>query len=53
MSGIHDFTLFVTSSLLLNITPGPDTFYILGRGMAQGRGALGGGLFVAPGCGWR
>lgn len=39
MFGIHDFTLFVTSCLLLNITPGPDTFYILGRGMAQGRGA--------------
>ncbi|HEY1052921.1 MAG TPA: LysE family translocator [Prosthecobacter sp.] len=39
MFGIHDFGLFVTSCIVLNITPGPDTFYILGRGMAQGRAA--------------
>lgn len=39
MFGIHDFGLFVTSCIVLNITPGPDTFYILGRGMAQGRSA--------------
>lgn len=39
MLGIHDFGLFIASCLVLNITPGPDTFYILGRGMAQGRAA--------------
>jgi threonine/homoserine/homoserine lactone efflux protein len=34
--GIHDFWLFVLSGLLLNVTPGPDTLYIVGRGSAQG-----------------
>jgi RhtB (resistance to homoserine/threonine) family protein len=37
--GIHDFWLFVASGLLLNLTPGPDTLYILGRSLAQGRRA--------------
>jgi RhtB (resistance to homoserine/threonine) family protein len=39
MLGIHDFGLFLVSGLLLNLTPGPDTAYILGRSMAQGRAA--------------
>lgn len=39
MTGIHDFGVFITACLLLNLTPGPDTFYILGRSMAQGRAA--------------
>ena len=39
MFGIHDFPLFLTSGLLLNLTPGPDTAYILGRSIAQGRAA--------------
>jgi RhtB (resistance to homoserine/threonine) family protein len=39
MLGIHDFALFVTSGILLNLTPGPDTAYILGRSIAQGRSA--------------
>lgn len=39
MFGIHDFGIFLISCLVLNLTPGPDTFYILGRSMAQGRGA--------------
>ena len=39
MFGIHDFTIFLVSCILLNLTPGPDTFYILGRSMAQGRSA--------------
>jgi threonine/homoserine/homoserine lactone efflux protein len=34
--GTHDLWLFVLSALLLNITPGPDTLYILGRSAAQG-----------------
>lgn len=36
MFGIHDLWLFVLSGLLLNITPGPDTLYIVGRSSAQG-----------------
>lgn len=39
MFGIHDFPLFVASCILLNITPGQDTMYIIGRSMAQGRQA--------------
>lgn len=39
MLGIHDFWLFAVSGLVLNVTPGPDTFYILGRSVAQGRRA--------------
>jgi RhtB (resistance to homoserine/threonine) family protein len=39
MLGIHDFPLFVFSCILLNITPGQDTIYILGRSVAQGRQA--------------
>jgi threonine/homoserine/homoserine lactone efflux protein len=39
MFGIHDFPLFVASGLLLNFAPGPDTAYILGRSIAQGRAA--------------
>src|ERR1700720_3852951 len=34
--GIHDLWLFVLSGLLLNITPGPDTLYIVGRSSTQG-----------------
>jgi RhtB (resistance to homoserine/threonine) family protein len=39
MLGIHDFLLFLASGILLNLTPGPDTAYILGRSIAQGRTA--------------
>jgi threonine/homoserine/homoserine lactone efflux protein len=39
MFGIHDFGVFLATGILLNLTPGPDTFYILGRSMAQGRAA--------------
>lgn len=46
MLGIHDFPLFVLSSILLNITPGQDTIYILGRSLAQGKQA---GLMSAMG----
>lgn len=37
MFGIHDFGLFLVAGILLNLTPGPDTAYILGRSIAQGR----------------
>jgi len=39
MFGIHDFPLFLASGILLNLTPGPDTAYTLGRSIAQGRAA--------------
>jgi threonine/homoserine/homoserine lactone efflux protein len=39
MFGIHDYRLFVLTGVLLNLTPGQDTFYILGRSLGEGRGA--------------
>jgi threonine/homoserine/homoserine lactone efflux protein len=39
MFGIHDFGIFLATSILLNLTPGTDTFYILGRTLSQGRSA--------------
>ena len=39
MFGIHNFGLFLAAGILLNLTPGPDTVYILGRSIAQGRNA--------------
>ena len=39
MIGVHHLGLFVISGLLLNITPGQDTLYIVGRTMSQGRRA--------------
>lgn len=39
MFGIHDFGLFLVTGILLNLAPGPDTAYIVGRSLAQGREA--------------
>jgi len=39
MFGIHNFGFFLAAGILLNLTPGPDTAYILGRSIAQGRQA--------------
>ena len=39
MFGTQNLALFVVSGILLNLTPGQDTFYILGRSIAQGRRA--------------
>ena len=39
MFGIHDFGLFLGAAILLNLTPGPDTAYILGRTVTHGREA--------------
>jgi threonine/homoserine/homoserine lactone efflux protein len=36
MFGTHDLWLFMLSGLLINITPGPDTLYIVGRSSTQG-----------------
>ncbi|HDR9040851.1 TPA: LysE family translocator [Burkholderia vietnamiensis] len=46
MFGITHFGFFVLAVFLLNITPGPDTAYIVGRSIAQGRDA---GLMSALG----
>ena len=48
MPGIHDLWLFVLSAFLLNITPGPDTLYIVSRSTAQGLRA---GVFAVLGIG--
>jgi len=39
MFGVHNYWLFILSGLLLNITPGQDTLYIIGRTISQGRRA--------------
>lgn len=39
MFGTQNLLLFVGAGVLLNLTPGQDTFYILGRSIAQGRRA--------------
>jgi threonine/homoserine/homoserine lactone efflux protein len=53
MPGTHDLLLFIVSGWLLNITPGPDMLYIIGRSTAQGLRAgiiaalgVGAGIFV-------
>lgn len=38
MSGIQNFDAFLLACIVLNLIPGSDTFYILGRSLAQGRG---------------
>lgn len=49
--GISDFGLFLVAVLLLNATPGPDTAYIVGRSIAQGRSAgLLSALGISAGC---
>lgn len=51
MPGIHDLWLFVVSGLLLNITPGPDNVYIIGRSVQMGwRGGAAAALGVSAGC---
>ncbi len=44
----HSLLLFVGAGLLLNVTPGPDLLYILGRSVSQGRAA---GVLSALGIG--
>jgi len=51
MFGIHDLWLFVLSGLVLNITPGPDTAYIVGRSAQLGwRGGASAALGISAGC---
>jgi len=49
--GIHDYWLFVLAGVLLNLTPGQDTFYILGASIAQGRRVgIASALGICSGC---
>ncbi len=51
MLGIHDLWLFILSGLVLNITPGPDTAYIVGRSAQFGwRGGAAAALGIGTGC---
>jgi threonine/homoserine/homoserine lactone efflux protein len=49
--GIHSLWLFVLSGILLNVTPGPDTAYIVGRSVQVGwRGGAAAALGISAGC---
>ncbi|MET4798338.1 LysE family translocator [Bradyrhizobium sp. LB11.1] len=51
MLGIHEPWLFVLSGVLLNITPGPDTVYVIGRSMQMGwRGGAAAAFGISCGC---
>jgi threonine/homoserine/homoserine lactone efflux protein len=51
MLGIHELWLFIISGLLLNVTPGPDTAYIIGRSVQLGwRGGVAAALGISAGC---
>jgi threonine/homoserine/homoserine lactone efflux protein len=39
MLGIHHYWLFIATAIVLVLTPGQDTFFILGRSLAGGRTA--------------
>src|SRR4029078_1137926 len=51
MLGTNELWLFVVSGLLLNVTPGPDTAYIIGRSIQLGwRGGGAGAIGLSCGC---
>jgi threonine/homoserine/homoserine lactone efflux protein len=51
MLGIHSLSLFVVAGLLLNVTPGPDTAYVVGRSVQMGwRGGAVAALGISAGC---
>lgn len=50
MFGIEDFFMFMVAGILLNITPGPDMFYVATRSAGQGRTAgIASALAIATG----
>lgn len=50
MSGIHDYWLFVLAGVLLNLTPGQDTLFIVGRSLTGGlRSGIAAALGIAAG----
>ena len=49
--GIHELWLFILSGLLLSVTPGPDTAYIIGRSIQLGwRGGATAAIGIGCGC---
>jgi threonine/homoserine/homoserine lactone efflux protein len=51
MFGIHDLSLFILAGILLNITPGPDMLYVIGRSASQGqRAGFVAALGIGAGC---
>ncbi|WP_038972870.1 LysE family translocator [Bradyrhizobium genomosp. III] len=51
MLGIHEIGLFILSGVLLNITPGPDSVYVIGRSMQMGwRGGAAAAFGISCGC---
>lgn len=48
MLGIENIAVFMGAGILLNLYPGPDTLYIIGRSLSQGRAA---GVCAALGIG--
>lgn len=51
MPGIHDLALFLVAGILLNLTPGPDTLFVLSQGAARGfRGGAVAALGIGTGC---
>ena len=51
MLGIHELWLFIISGVLLNIAPGPDTAYVVGRSVQLGwRGGAAAALGISCGC---
>lgn len=51
MLGIHELGLFVLAGLVLNLTPGPDTAYIIGRSIQLGwRGGAAAAIGISCGC---
>ncbi len=51
MFGIHDYPVFVATAVLLNLTPGPDTMFILGNSVSRGRQAgMASALGISAGC---
>jgi threonine/homoserine/homoserine lactone efflux protein len=51
MLGIHDLWLFMVSAVLVNISPGPDSAYIVGRSLQLGwRAGMMAALGISCGC---
>lgn len=51
MPDLNSLLVFITAGLLLNLTPGPDVLYIVGRSVSQGRAAgLVSALGISTGC---
>jgi RhtB (resistance to homoserine/threonine) family protein len=50
MLGIHDYWLFICTGILLNLTPGQDTMFILGKSLSGGlRAGVASALGIAVG----